>query len=121
MFVKVKLCLIEWAKRIKRLADLYDLCEVCYEDGADYICVGCDRHICGICTSDYYRDAELCIKCRAEITPEEEDNDRRESAQTLAEECTCGTGGRPCDLSDEEHEFLKKYAPVKEKNENRRS
>jgi hypothetical protein len=115
MLRKLKRRLIDLVKRLSRMAQSYDLCELCHEESADYICVGCDRHICGECTTMYYVDAELCTKCRAEITPEEEEQDRKESAETLAEECTCGTGGRPCDLSDEEHEFIRKYAPVERK------
>ena len=115
MFVKVKRCLIEWAKKIKRLADSYDKCEVCHEEDAEYICVGCDKHICGACESGYYADEDLCKQCRFKITPEEEEADRKECAESLAEECTCGTVGRPCELSDEEHAFMKKYASLEEK------
>jgi hypothetical protein len=30
-----------------------------------------------MCNSGYYSDAELCRKCRKDITPEEEEEDRR--------------------------------------------
>jgi hypothetical protein len=110
MLSKLKRRLFDFIKRLNCYREENDLCELCHEETADYICVGCDRQICGACDSAYYRDAELCTDCRAKITPEEEEQDRRESAESLAEECTCGTGGRPCDLSDEEHEFLRKYA-----------
>ena len=100
---------------IKRLIEEHDLCGICGDDVGDYLCVGCDRRICGACDSRYYNDAELCTECRKNITPEEEEMDRRESAEDLAEQCTCRTGGRPCDLSDEEHKFMRKYAPVEGK------
>jgi hypothetical protein len=115
MLRKLKRHFFNLVKRLNRIATQYDLCELCHEEEADYICVGCDRHICAACDSLYYRDADLCTKCRSEITPEEEERDRKESVESLAEECTCGKGGRPCDLSDEEHEFLRKYAPVEQK------
>ena len=109
MFIKLKRRFFNF---IKRMADANTLCELCEEEPSDYICVGCDKHICGACDSGYYSDAELCVKCRATITPEEEESDRKEAAESLAEDCTCGTGGRPCELSDEEHEFLRKYAAM---------
>jgi hypothetical protein len=113
--LKIKRCLINFTKRLSRFAQMYDKCEICKEEDADYICVGCDRHICGACDSGYYADVEFCKQCRSKITPEEEEADRKECAESLAEECTCGTGGRPCELGDEKHEFLKKYAPVEKK------
>ncbi len=107
MFRKVKHFFLDL---MKDLVNSYAVCEICGEEPTDSSCISCDRFICSTCTSGYYADADLCIKCRAEITPEEEEKDCKESAEALAEDCTCGTV-RPCDLSAEEHEFLRKYAP----------
>lgn len=109
MFNKAKLWLFNV---IKRMADANALCQICEEEPTDCLCVSCHKFVCCECTSGYYADADLCIECRAKITPEEEEEDRMESAAMLAEDCTCGTGGRPCELSDEEHEFIHKYAPA---------
>jgi hypothetical protein len=54
-----------------------DACEICGNEQAQDICVGCDRRICYMCNSGYYEDAELCTSCRKDITPEEEAEDRR--------------------------------------------
>jgi hypothetical protein len=88
-----------------------DLCEICGNDRTDYVCVGCERRICDMCNSGYYEDAELCQACRHDITPEEEAYDLRESANYLAEECTCPNA---CGLSPEEHEYIAKYASTRQ-------
>jgi hypothetical protein len=93
-----------------------DVCELCGEEKSDTVCVGCDRRICDMCESGYYQDATLCTSCRAKMTPEELADDLRESANYLAEECTCPAewnGFSSCELSRDEHEFVRKYA-VKE-------
>jgi hypothetical protein len=100
-----------WWPSFRDWVNAKDSCELCGNEIADNICVGCDRRICDMCNSGYYADAELCTNCRANLTPEEEAEDRKEAANSLAEECTCPN---PCELSEDEHEFTKKYA-VKEK------
>jgi hypothetical protein len=99
-----------WFAGFKDYISGLDSCELCGNEQADNICVGCDRRICCMCNSGYYEDAELCTDCRAKITPEEEEEDRKESANYLAVDCTCPNA---CELSDDEHEFVRKYA-VKE-------
>jgi hypothetical protein len=69
----------------QRLRERYDLCEVCKANESDSICVGCQRRICCECDSRYYYDVELCKRCRADITPEEEEQDRREALEYMAE------------------------------------
>jgi len=64
-----------------------------------------------MCESGYYQDATLCTSCRAELTPEELASDLRESANYLAEECTCPNA---CGLSPEEHEYIAKYASTRQ-------
>jgi hypothetical protein len=34
-----------------------------------------------MCDSGYYTDAELCTECRKDITPEEEEEDRKLAAE----------------------------------------
>ena len=105
-----------WFSGFKDYIRGLDSCELCGNEIADNICVGCDRRICDMCESGYYQDVTLCTSCRAEITPEEEAYDLRESANSLAEECTCPAewnGVSSCELSRDEHEFVRKYA-VKE-------
>lgn len=87
--------------------DGMDACEICGNEQADNICVGCDRRICGMCDSGYYRDAEICQECRKNISPQEEDEDRENEAEALIYECTCPVD---CELSPEEHAFITKYA-----------
>jgi len=99
--------------RITNYLDEHDLCEICKENISDEICVGCDRRICGECNSGYYSDAELCKTCRADISPKEEAQDRKESAEEMAELCTCKIAGAPCELTEEEHRFVEKYGPQK--------
>ena len=69
--------MIKWLKReffgwfagFKDYISGLDSCELCGNEQADNICVGCDRRICCMCNSGYYEDAELCTDCRAKITP----------------------------------------------------
>jgi hypothetical protein len=65
-----------------------DACELCGNEKADYICVGCEKRICCMCNSGYYEDAELCRECRKDITPEEEAEDRRLALESEEEDAT---------------------------------
>ena len=105
-----------WFAGFKDYISGLDSCELCGNEQSHYICVGCERRICYMCNSGYYTDAELCQVCRTNITPEEEEEDRRDAANSLAEECTCPAewnGVSSCELSRDGHEFVRKYA-VKE-------
>jgi hypothetical protein len=57
--------------------EMMDVCELCKEGIVDAPCVGCGRRICGSCDSLYYEDEYLCTECRKDITPEEEEEDRK--------------------------------------------
>ena len=100
-----------------------DSCELCGNEQADNICVGCDRRICCMCVSGYYEDESLCKRCRHDITPEELAEDQKEAANSLAEQCTCPktawTGSEPndstCELDEEDHAYIAKYAVKEEK------
>jgi hypothetical protein len=50
-----------------------DVCEICGEERADTVCIGCGKRICWLCNSLYYIDEDLCTECRRDITPEEEE------------------------------------------------
>ena len=54
-----------------------DICELCEEEIVDGPCVGCGRRICMNCDSLYYDDETLCVECRKDITPDEEEEDRK--------------------------------------------
>jgi len=81
--------MIKWLKReffgwwsgFREWVNAKDSCELCGNEHTDYICVGCDRRICCMCDSGYYTDAELCTECRKDITPEEEEEDRKLAAE----------------------------------------
>jgi len=45
-------------------------------------CVGCGHFICYGCDSMFYEDENLCVECRATITPEEEAELAREQAES---------------------------------------
>lgn len=77
MWRKCKHKFFEFWQGFRHWIDEMDACEVCGNEKADYICVGCDKRICCMCDSGYYSDAEICRPCRAQITPEEEAEDRR--------------------------------------------
>jgi hypothetical protein len=96
-----------WWKGFIEWVTAQDTCELCGNEKADYLCVGCERRICMMCNSGYYADAELCKACRKEITPEEEAEDRKDAANDLKEQCTCPNA---CELTDDEHEYIGKYA-----------
>lgn len=96
-----------WFKGFAEWVSGKDECELCGNEKADYICVGCDKRICCMCDSGYYQDAELCTECRKNITPEELAEDRKDAADDLAKECTCPD---VCELSAEEHGYISKYA-----------
>jgi len=122
--------MIKWLKReffgwwpsFRDWVNAKDSCEICGNEIADNICVGCDRRICGMCESGYYSDESLCTECRKDITPEELEEDRKDAANSLAEECTCPKtawlGSEPndstCELSEEEHEYISKYASTRQ-------
>ncbi len=73
---------------LNRWREAHDLCEICHEEQACSICVGCEQRICCECTSGYYADEDLCLACRAQITPEEEEADRLEQIQAdMEDEC----------------------------------
>lgn len=59
----------------------HDLCELCHSETVGEVCIGCQARICYLCDSGYYSDENLCNKCRKEITPEEEAEDRRLQAE----------------------------------------
>jgi hypothetical protein len=116
--------MIKWLKReffgwfagFKDYISGLDSCELCGNEWTDSTCSGCNKRICCMCESGYYEDESLCKRCRHDITPEEEEEDRRDAANSLAEECTCPAewnGVSSCELSRDEHEFVRKYA-VKE-------
>jgi hypothetical protein len=97
----------DWFAGFKNFIQGLDCCELCGNEQADSICVGCDKRICCMCDSGYYSDVELCTNCRANLTPEEEAQDREEEANSLKHDCTCPAA---CDLSEEEHAYITKYA-----------
>lgn len=63
-----------------------DICEVCHDVKVETTCESCERRMCYECTSNYYNDVDICSVCRAQITPEEEEADRKETAQATAED-----------------------------------
>jgi hypothetical protein len=69
-----------------------DSCELCGNEKADYVCVGCEKRICCMCESGYYSDESLCMACRHDITPEQEAEDRKDAADDLAGQCVCLNG-----------------------------
>jgi ribosome-binding protein aMBF1 (putative translation factor) len=71
----------DWWTGFRDWVNAKDSCELCGNEIADNICVGCDRRICDMCNSGYYEDAELCQACRHDITPEEEEEDRKLAAE----------------------------------------
>jgi hypothetical protein len=71
----------DWWQGFRDWIDGKDACELCGNEKADYICVGCEKRICCMCNSGYYEDAELCRECRKDITPEEEEQDRRDAIE----------------------------------------
>ena len=72
-----------WWKGFSEWVTAQDYCELCGNEQADYLCVGCDRRICMMCDSGYYGDANLCKNCRKDITPEEEAEDIKNTANDL--------------------------------------
>jgi len=60
------------------------ICDLCKENAIDSTCVDCGKEICVECDSGYYSDETLCVECRKQITPEEEEADRK--AQTEYDE-----------------------------------
>lgn len=79
MWKYLKRHFFEWWGPFSDYVSGLDACELCGNDQADYICVGCDKRICCMCESGYYEDENLCTACRKDITPEEEAEDQREA------------------------------------------
>jgi hypothetical protein len=102
-----------WWKGFSEWVTAQDYCELCGNEQADYLCVGCDRRICMMCDSGYYGDANLCKNCRKDITPEEEAEDIKNTANDLKEQCTCPDA---CELSLVEHEYIRMHAGKEEIN-----
>ena len=77
--------MIKWLKReffgwfagFKDYISGLDSCELCGNEWTDSICSGCNKRICCMCESGYYADESLCHRCRHDITPEEEEEDRK--------------------------------------------
>jgi hypothetical protein len=69
--------LIDWLQEHSR-------CEICHEEQVAHLCIGCGRYICYGCDSMFYEDENLCIECRATITPEEEAEMAREQVDLEA-------------------------------------
>ena len=59
---------------------------MCHDVKVETTCESCERRMCYECTSNYYNDVDICSVCRAQITPEEEEADRKETAQATAED-----------------------------------
>jgi hypothetical protein len=102
-----------WWSGFRDWVTAQDTCEICGNELADYLCIGCDRRICLMCDSGYYGDASLCKDCRKDITPEQEAEDCKDAANDLKDQCICPGS---CDLSNEEHEYISKYADKGEEN-----
>jgi hypothetical protein len=80
MKMRIKRWFLRWLEvvidRLSHWQAENDTCEVCQKFTADRECIGCDRRYCHDCESGYYEDADLCTLCRADITPEQEAEDR---------------------------------------------
>ena len=124
MFARLRRWLFSFIERVNHWNVDHDLCELCDTDESQTNCITCGKRICYGCDSRYYDDVELCTECRKNITPKEEEDDRIDHANGLAEQCTCPktmwTGSdlndSTCELSEEEHEYIKKYAVNEEDN-----
>jgi len=77
MFKYLKRSFFGWFSGFRDYINGLDSCERCGNEWTDYTCVGCERRICCMCESGYYEDANLCSSCRHDITPEEEEEDRK--------------------------------------------
>ena len=83
--------MIKWLKReffgwfagFKDYITGLDSCELCGNEWTDSTCSGCNKRICCMCESGYYADESLCHRCRHDITPEEEEEDRKLAAAQL--------------------------------------
>ena len=81
MWKDIRRSFFSWWSGFRDWIDGLDACEICGNEMSNYICAGCEKRICCMCNSGYYEDAELCMDCRKEITPEEEEKDRRDALE----------------------------------------
>lgn len=81
MFTRLRRWLFEKANSLRDWINSFDICELCHEEVVDLSCVGCKRRICMDCESGYYEDESLCKKCRSDITPEDEEQDRKDQLE----------------------------------------
>jgi hypothetical protein len=77
MFKYLKREFFGWWSGFRDWVSGLDSCELCGNEKSDYTCIGCLKRICCMCESGYYSDANLCSSCRHDITPEEEEEDRK--------------------------------------------
>lgn len=80
MLTRLRRWLFSFIERVHHWKVDHDLCELCRKDESQTNCISCNRRICYGCDSHYYEDVELCVECRKDITPEEEEQDRKEQA-----------------------------------------
>ena len=81
MWKDIRRSFFSWWREFCNWVNGLDACELCGNEQADATCAGCEKRICCMCNSGYYEDAELCMDCRKEITPEEEEKDRRDALE----------------------------------------
>ena len=81
MWKDIRRSFFSWWSGFRDWIDGLDACEICGNEMSNYICAGCEKRICCMCESGYYSDENLCTECRKEITPEEEEKDRRDALE----------------------------------------
>lgn len=67
--------MIKWLKReffgwfagFKDYISGLDSCELCGNEQADNICVGCERRICYMCNSGQIENDTLCYECHEDV------------------------------------------------------